>query len=275
MRFFITLLALLLATLVYAQDNIILRNGDEIPATVLEVNQIDLKYRKLANPTGPIYTSPLRDVLLIKYANGTKDTFNNARQPAPGRPRRPDMGMGAPTLPMAPPMDAAPGLDGLRYHRGLFSRYYVGGNGQRMGIAEAKPLFMGQPDALMAYDRGRSLRTWSQITAVSAIALVGTGAGLAIANGRFGGRDGRRGNDNDPMANGGFQGNNERGDRRNGEVVGAALAGGGVLLGVAAIWLDCRATMQFRRAANRYTNRQPTTLRLAPTQRGIGAVLTF
>ncbi|MEZ0540952.1 hypothetical protein [Fibrella arboris] len=264
MRLFILLVSLLTATLTYAQDNIILRSGDEISAKVLEVNQTDLKYRKAANPDGPIYTSPLRDVLLIKYANGTKDTFGNDRSIMRNRPARP-----IPTEPGMPAEAArsvpTQGLDGLRYHRGLFNRYYVGNNGQQIGLKVANSLFYSQPDAIAALERGRSLRTWSVVTALSAGALIGTGVGLAI------GRDGRGGRGNGPMSlnSTGFDGH------RNGHQIGAALVGGGVLLGVASLWLDHRASIQFRRAADRYNNRQPATLRFAPGQSGVGAVLTF
>lgn len=83
MRPLLLVATLLLAVRTYAQDNIVLRNGDEIPAKVLEINQSDLKYRKAANPDGPIYTTPLRDVFLVKYANGTKDVFNAGSTTAP------------------------------------------------------------------------------------------------------------------------------------------------------------------------------------------------
>ncbi|MEZ0487759.1 hypothetical protein [Fibrella aquatica] len=266
MRLFIIIVSLLTATLTYAQDNIILRNGEEIPAKVLEVTPTDLKYRKAANPEGPIYTATLRDVLLIKYANGTKDTFGNDRPATRNRPvpqQRPEMAppASAPTAPMQ-------GLDGLRYHRGLFSRYYVGNEGQRIGLSEAKSLFYSQPDAISALERGRSLRTWSVVTAVSAGALIGTGIGLAI------GRDSRLGRANGPMNRNG-NGRLDFDDRRNGHRAGAALVGSGVLLGVASFWLDHRASVQFRRAADRFNNRQPTTLRFAPGQNGVGALLIF
>ncbi len=267
MRLFILVASLLTATLTYAQDNIILRNGEEIPAKVLEVNQTDLKYRKSANLEGPIYTSPLRDVLLIKYANGTKDTFGNDRPFMRNRPARPALerpGIPSPLTSPPPPMQ---GLDGLRYHRGLFSRYYVGNTNQHIGLSDANSLFSSQPDAMNAYEKGRSLRTWSKVAGLSAIALIGTGAGIAIANGSH--RDRR---DNLMGSSGPFDGRRD-GDRFS--HVGGALAGSGVLLGITSLWLDHRATVQFRRAANRYNNRQPGSLRFAPNQRGIGAVLTF
>ena len=289
MRLFTILIGLLTATITYAQDNIVLRNGEEIPAKVLEVNQTDLKYRKAANPDGPVYTAPLRDVLLITYANGTKDTFGAGRPSMPARPDAPLMqreygrrrGIGRQGSPI---IDVGPaiGLGRLRYHKSLFSRYYTSADGQRMSISQTAPLMYNHPDAATSFDRGRSLRTWSIVTAVPAVALVGAGVGVMVTGG---GRDGRDrngwldpfgGGNNDP--NGPGNGNNRnRFGRGDGVVVGAVLAGSGVLLGAASVWLDHRATVQFRRAADRYNTRPSTSLRFRPSSQGVGvgAALSF
>lgn len=298
---FITLITLLFATtLASAQDNIVLRNGEEIPAKVLEINQIELKYRKVANPDGPLYTAPLRDVLFIKYANGTKDSFGTEQPrqmarpgmlqpgvPRPGRARpgrraRPGAAgpgqMGA----AGPQAAATPGLDGLRYHSGLFSRYYSSAGGQRIDMTEAGSLFATQPDASRAFNRGRSLRTWSIVTAVPAVVLIGAGVGLAAFEGMGGDGRGRNGSrfdrmdassTNDPTDN-----DNDRMSGRGGDAfAGAAVAGTGVLLGVASVWLGNRANVQFRRAASRYNGRANTSLHFMPSRQGlgVGAVLTF
>lgn len=268
MRLPATLAALLItAALTRAQDNIILRTGEEIPAKVLEVNQADLKYRKSANPEGPVYTAPLRDVLLIKYANGTKDSFGAGRPPLPGRP-------GQPMLPEARTMV---GLGPLRYHRSLFSRYYTSADGQRMRIAQTWSILYSQPDAMTSFERGRSLRTWSIVTAVPAVALMGAGVGLLIAGDGRGGRDRNdrsglfSGRDNDPDGSGTTTTNNGRSGRGDEVVAGAVLAGSGLLLGAASLWLDHRATVQFRRAADRYNTRPSTSFRFRPSRQGLGA----
>ncbi len=59
-----------------AQDNIILRNGQEIKAKVEEVGVTEIKYRKTDNLTGPLYAIDKREVFLIQYQNGTKDVLN-------------------------------------------------------------------------------------------------------------------------------------------------------------------------------------------------------
>ena len=68
----------LLTNIGYSQDNIILKNGDEIAAKVLEVTTDQIKYKKWENQEGPTYTSAKSEVFMIKYKNGTKDVFNTA-----------------------------------------------------------------------------------------------------------------------------------------------------------------------------------------------------
>ena len=68
----------LLTNFGYSQDNIILKNGDEIKAKVLEVTTDQIKYKKWDNQEGPTYSAEKSDIFMIQYKNGTKDVFNNA-----------------------------------------------------------------------------------------------------------------------------------------------------------------------------------------------------
>jgi hypothetical protein len=65
-----------------SQDIILMKNGDEVKSKVLEINDNIIKYKKTENPDGPAYSVQKTDVLMIKYANGTKDIFSNEKQPA-------------------------------------------------------------------------------------------------------------------------------------------------------------------------------------------------
>ncbi|MBO0939964.1 hypothetical protein J2I47_25690 [Fibrella sp. HMF5335] len=285
-----TSLLMLLAVVAQAQDNIILKSGQEVPAKVLEVSKADIKYKRTDNPDGPIYTITAGEVFMIKYANGTKDVLSAQPQPPMIGPR-----MGNPRMD-APPMDqpnralgrrqgrlrpgfdrfndrapampggAAPALVGLRYHSGLFSHYFVDGQGVRLAYGEVRSLMAGQPDALRALQRGRQLRVAALVTAIPAVALLGTGIALA-ADGHRGGRFGRGFDPNDNLNN-----RNERGGDR---VVGAALAGGGLLLGITSAVLSHKATVRFRAAAARYRAGEGTSLQLVPAQQGLGAGLTL
>jgi len=60
----------------FAQDFIILKNGDEIEAKVLEINKTQIDYKKFSNPTGPTYHLNKSEIFMIKYASGDKDIFN-------------------------------------------------------------------------------------------------------------------------------------------------------------------------------------------------------
>lgn len=64
----------------FAQDVIVLRDATEIQARVLVVGVHDITYRKWDNLDGPSYQLAKNDVFFIKYANGTKEVFN--QQPA-------------------------------------------------------------------------------------------------------------------------------------------------------------------------------------------------
>jgi len=71
-------IAIVMITTTKAQDTIILKNGDEIAAKVMEVNLSDIKYKKSDNPDGPSYTIQKSEVFMIKYKNGSKDVINDA-----------------------------------------------------------------------------------------------------------------------------------------------------------------------------------------------------
>lgn len=60
-------------------DIIILKNGSEIEAKVLEISTDEIKYKKCDNVDGPTYSIKKSEVFMIKYKNGTKDiiTQNN------------------------------------------------------------------------------------------------------------------------------------------------------------------------------------------------------
>lgn len=58
-----------------AQDLIIKLNGDEISAKILEISEIDVKYKKFNYQDGPTYTIKKSDIFMIKYPNGDKEVF--------------------------------------------------------------------------------------------------------------------------------------------------------------------------------------------------------
>ena len=58
-------------------DNLMLKSGEEISASIEEVGEDLIKYRKCNNQSGPLYSISRNKVFMIKYANGTKDLFND------------------------------------------------------------------------------------------------------------------------------------------------------------------------------------------------------
>ena len=70
------LILLCLPMIGFGQDNIILKNGEEISAKVLRINTDNIEYKKLSNSQGPTYTVDKSDVFMIKYENGEKEVFS-------------------------------------------------------------------------------------------------------------------------------------------------------------------------------------------------------
>ena len=71
------LILLFLPMIGFGQDNIILKDGEEINAKIEEVGETNIKYRKSNNQDGPMYTKSKDEIFMIKYANGEKDIFSN------------------------------------------------------------------------------------------------------------------------------------------------------------------------------------------------------
>ncbi|MEG2065039.1 MAG: hypothetical protein RRY23_07860 [Alistipes sp.] len=61
-----------------AQDIIIKHNGEEVQSKVVEIGDTQIKYRKFANPTGPIYSIASSEVFVVKFENGAKEVITAA-----------------------------------------------------------------------------------------------------------------------------------------------------------------------------------------------------
>ncbi|MDR1652776.1 MAG: hypothetical protein LBS01_03845 [Prevotellaceae bacterium] len=64
--------ALVCSHALFAQDIIILKDGEEIKAKVQEIGLDNVKYKKYENQAGPTYTLMKFDIFMIKYENGAK-----------------------------------------------------------------------------------------------------------------------------------------------------------------------------------------------------------
>jgi hypothetical protein len=63
-----------------AQDTLSTRYGETILVKVIEVGTAEVKYKKLDNLNGPIFSILKSDLLIIKYENGTKDDFSGIKK---------------------------------------------------------------------------------------------------------------------------------------------------------------------------------------------------
>ncbi|MBY0426937.1 MAG: hypothetical protein K2Q22_14980 [Cytophagales bacterium] len=71
------------ASTVNSQDLIVLQNGNEVPAKVLEITTNEIKYKLVANPDGPVYVLSKSEIFMIKYESGVKEVFNKSTTPSP------------------------------------------------------------------------------------------------------------------------------------------------------------------------------------------------
>lgn len=74
--FFSFLAFLAMSMAAYSQDVLTHKSGDDYLVKTLEINEIEIKYKKFDNQNGPTYTFLKSDVVMIRYENGTKDVFN-------------------------------------------------------------------------------------------------------------------------------------------------------------------------------------------------------
>ncbi len=76
-RFVLQFVILLSAIGAYAQDVIVMKNGDIIQSKVQEITSTEIKYKKFSNLDGPIYTIEKTTVLSINYENGEKELITS------------------------------------------------------------------------------------------------------------------------------------------------------------------------------------------------------
>jgi hypothetical protein len=61
-------------------DNIIFKNGDELSAKVIEITTGVVKYKRCDNLEGPLISVSKKEILMIRYKNGTKELFKENTQ---------------------------------------------------------------------------------------------------------------------------------------------------------------------------------------------------
>lgn len=80
---FIIIALLAINNLVFSQDIITKKTGEDIQSKILEISQSEVKYKLYSNLEGPTYTLLKSDILMVRYENGTKDIFNEIEESNP------------------------------------------------------------------------------------------------------------------------------------------------------------------------------------------------
>ena len=65
------------SNIIKAQDTLSMRSGENILVKVIEVGTTEVKYKKLDNLNGPVFSMLKSDLLMIIYENGTRDIFSS------------------------------------------------------------------------------------------------------------------------------------------------------------------------------------------------------
>ena len=68
------------SNIIKAQDTLSMRSGENVLVKVIEVGTTEVKYKKLDNLNGPVFSMLKSDLLMIKYENGTKDDFSSIKK---------------------------------------------------------------------------------------------------------------------------------------------------------------------------------------------------
>lgn len=76
MKPFIIIILIFIFNNIFAQDIVIMKNGDEVEVKIIEVGIETITYKKQNYIDGPNFIIPKKDIFMIKYKNGTKDVFS-------------------------------------------------------------------------------------------------------------------------------------------------------------------------------------------------------
>lgn len=72
-RFTLSFILFIIINSVFAQDDIIFSNGNELNGKILEVTDDLVKFKPADNSEGPVYSYKKSQILMIKYLNGKKE----------------------------------------------------------------------------------------------------------------------------------------------------------------------------------------------------------
>jgi hypothetical protein len=64
-----------------SHDTIVKRSGEKIIAKVVEVNNDNIRFKRIDNPDGPLYSLPKEQISMIVYANGSRELYEDYMPP--------------------------------------------------------------------------------------------------------------------------------------------------------------------------------------------------
>jgi len=70
------ILILLINNVIFAQDIIVKKNGDEVKSKIIEITSSEIKYKEFDFQNGPTRNIGVYEVFMIIYENGKRETFN-------------------------------------------------------------------------------------------------------------------------------------------------------------------------------------------------------
>lgn len=68
-------LFLFICSIAKSQDTIYKRNGESLAAKIIEINYLEIKYKKHNFQDGPLFVSDKNEIQKIKFSNGVVDSF--------------------------------------------------------------------------------------------------------------------------------------------------------------------------------------------------------
>ena len=80
-KFILSLVAICVATVLFAQDVIVTIDEQQISAKILEISSSEVKYLDFNNQEGPIYVLSIQEILSIQLANGDVKSYERKTAP--------------------------------------------------------------------------------------------------------------------------------------------------------------------------------------------------
>jgi len=71
------------SSIIKAQDTLTMRSGENIIVKIIEVGSTEVKYKKVTNINGPIFSTLKSDLILIRYENGSNDDLSSINIESP------------------------------------------------------------------------------------------------------------------------------------------------------------------------------------------------